>query len=430
MKAIIFNILSLFFGCILILSACNQDYLEEHENFSRLYKGPEAIEAIDFVRKPDGSGYLILGNSRRIIDGTPNSNLIIFDVDKSGFTRNTNEIENDFIDNGKKLFINDNQVVVLGIRETDEQINTIVLATDLDGNSILNNDTASIRELKYESNGISLIMEDLFIANGDVLLSGYIENSAGATKKISRVYPLSTLLNFDIDVVDHVNQFPIINSETAFDNSKATHILTSPNRSGIYIVGQEYLGESNPSLNISIDQINDLRSSKPEISPSINYSGNQILTACTFGILPGDIYFGGKFEKTENNAPDSLFVIRGTYFENSTNDQLDIIAREPRIETDFGNELTDLIQLSNGEILAVTSVSDISNNEEVGRSSYILKYSFSADQSPRDELSLEYLGNGFYDIKKIIEEDGKLIILSQIEFGTGETAIELSKVLF
>jgi hypothetical protein len=273
-------------------------------------------------------------------------------------------------------------------------------------------------------------MEDLFIANGDVLLSGYIENSAGATKKISRVYPLSTLLNFDIDVVDHVNQFPIINSETAFDNSKATHILTSPNRSGIYIVGQEYLGESNPSLNISIDQINDLRSSKPEISPSINYSGNQILTACTFGILPGDIYFGGKFEKTENNAPDSLFVIRGTYFENSTNDQLDIIAREPRIETDFGNELTDLIQLSNGEILAVTSVSDISNNEEVGRSSYILKYSFSADQSPRDELSLEYLGNGFYDIKKIIEEDGKLIILSQIEFGTGETAIELSKVLF
>jgi len=424
------NILNLIIACILLLSACNQDYLDDRDNFSKLYKGPEDIEAIDLVSKPDGDGYLILGNSRRIIDGTPNTNLIIFDVDKSGFTRNTNEIETDFIDNGKRLFVYNNQVIVLGIREADEQMNTIILATDLDGNSTLVNDTLAIRELSYETDGISLVMEDLFLENEDVLLSGYIENTNGVTKKISRVYSLPGLLNFNNEVVDHINQFPIINNETTFDNSKATKILTSPNRSGIFIIGQEYLGESNPSLNISIDQINNLRSSKPEISPSLNYRGNQILTACTFGTLPGDIYFGGKFEKSENNAPDSIFIIRGTYLENSTSDQLDIIAREPRIETEFGNELTDLLQLSNGEILAVTSISDINNNEEVGRSSTILKYSFTTDGAPNDRLTLEYAGNGFYDIKKIIEEDGKLIILSQIEFSTGETAIELSKVLF
>jgi len=420
--------LSLLTGCVFLLSACNQDYLDGQENFSRLYKGPEDIEAIDFIRKPDGSGYLILGNSRRIIDGESISNLILFNVDNSGFTKSTNEIETDFIDRGKRIFIHNNQVLLLGVREADEQTNTILLETDLDGNSLLPNDT--LRELSYETVGISLIMEDLYIKNDNILLSGFIQNTSGTTKKISRVYTLSSLLNFNVKEIEYVNQIPIVNNETTFDNSKATKILTSADRDGIYIIGQEYLGETNPSLNISIDQINDLTSGKPLISPSFNYNGNQLLTACTFGALPGDIYFGGKLEKIDNSDPDSLFIIRGTYYENSTNDQLDIIAREPRIETEYGNELIDLIQLSSGELLAVTGSAIIDNNQEVGRSSCVLKYTFYADREPNNKLLLAYNGNGFYDIKKIIEEDGNLIMLSQIEFGTGETAIELSKVLF
>ncbi|NMJ87873.1 MAG: hypothetical protein EX285_08580, partial [Thaumarchaeota archaeon] len=379
------------FLALTMLFSCQADLLEEKEYFSRLYKAQFDIEAVDFVPKPDGDGYYILGNS---VDNTLTSNLIIFNADASGYTKSTSVIETSADDRGKKLFIHNNSLLVLGERQTEDFSSSILFQTDLSGNpQLLNDSTVAIRELFYDEAGItSLIMEDLFVQNDNILLSGYIENSAGRTNKISRVYNLSNLLNLN-EEPEVLNQIPI-DGLINFDGSKSSEILTSENRNSIYIIGQTYRGnETNQKLNISIDQINSLSGKEPAISPALNNNQNQIITAACLGNYEGDLFFGGHLEKTGSQDPDSLFVLKCLYFEQSADDAFDITIQSNKGLINYGNTLTDIIQASNGEVLAVVNepVFD-ENDQEIGRKSSILKFSFFVDKDPKSELIFEYKG--------------------------------------
>lgn len=417
-------------AALFLLAGCKQDLLLEQENFKRLFKAPQDIEAVDFLAKPAGDGYLILGNSIKVEEGTPISNLILFDVDAAGFTISAVEISTSFTDEGRKLYLAENNTVfILGQRVKNGQIISIVASADLQANVRSENDTATVRELIYENEDVSLIFQDLLLEGENMVFSGFLQNSVNRTNKITQVFNRSELFSLNLDLLP-INQLPIKN-EINFDNSKHKSLRINEASGNIFIIGQEeFLGGQNPSINISIDILKNSTSIKPLISPNLNSAGNQFITSTILGNNQGELFFGGNLGSDGATDPDSLFVIKSIFFEGSGNDQSDIRTQSTNYITAYGDKLVDILQLSNGDIVVVTSGTRASANIETNRASYLLKFSFFVDSPPVEQLIISYSGNGSYDIKKIIEEDDKLVILSRIEFGTGETAIELSKINF
>lgn len=122
--------ISFFYGCQL-------DPLTESENssFNKLFAVSENVEAVDFICKPDLSGYIILGN----LKNDENSDIILIDVGPDGMQRNLHRISTQFFDEGVKLKINeiDNSLIILGHRRNESsEVNVfqnILIKADLDG---------------------------------------------------------------------------------------------------------------------------------------------------------------------------------------------------------------------------------------------------------------------------------------------------------
>jgi len=411
-----------------IFYGCEYDLLNQERGFKRLLKGAEEIEAVDFIIKPDNEGYLVLGNSK--VNGNLNSSIILFNLSSDGLVESTTQINTTFNDSGTKLYLTDNnRVLILGQRDklTDGSY-SILLSTDIEANPVLVNDSAAIRELKYQDESLSLHFKDLMLIGNDLVLSGFLTNASNNTNKITQVFDLNNVLNIS-EVAIPKNQIPV-ESAIEFDNSKSHNLLRQTGNDDIFIIGERFLGNiGNRSLNVSIDLIDNLNSGKPLTSPTLAAPGDQFLKASTLGNNEGEFFFGG-ISGSAINDPDSLFILSATYFKNATNDNADIAIRDLNILTTYGNNLTDIIQLSDGNVLVVTNEAGEIGSEEIMRSSSILKFSFFVAGNPASELELVYNGNGNYDIKKIMEENNQLVVLSTIAFGTGETAIEIAKIDF
>jgi hypothetical protein len=117
--------------------SCNLDPLEadQSSNFDKLYAVSENVEAIDFICKPDLSGYIIVGN----IKSPDNSDIILINVGADGMQDTLRRIITPTYDEAVSIKINedDNSVWILAHRKFDpSQPNVdqnILFKSDLNG---------------------------------------------------------------------------------------------------------------------------------------------------------------------------------------------------------------------------------------------------------------------------------------------------------
>ncbi|PTB90578.1 hypothetical protein C9994_17170, partial [Marivirga lumbricoides] len=97
---------------IICLSDCSDDNLDpQSSGYYKIFYGEADLEAVDFSSKSDGSGYIILANSKLGTD----SDLYLISTDENGYEENTTLISiPEFYDKGVTLKILDNQIYILG----------------------------------------------------------------------------------------------------------------------------------------------------------------------------------------------------------------------------------------------------------------------------------------------------------------------------
>jgi hypothetical protein len=413
---------------------CSDIYLDEanQENFTKLYRANDDVEAVDFIIKPDKSGFLVLGNSKSIIDSESSSNMIVYDINNQGYVRNTVELNTNDFDEGEKIYLNDdNEVYLLGKRTKEEQQITIIIKTDLNANFLNYTDTASyeeVRELSFDENDnlISFVMNDIGILDQTLILAGYIEQN-GNKNALARTYSLNSLFNDLTIPVNHINQVPL-NSNINYDNSVFKNIgLLEYDNYPLCIYGQKLNIDGKIDITHYLFQsISDFR----YISPNLNRAKNQNLTAYQINEVDGSIIFVGNNQNTE--LGDSIFIMRAVYSPTLSSDSVNYNILSIDYLGGYGNEVIDIAQTTRGDILIASVSDDVTNAEILSRTGDILKFSFLANAIPSSRLTLSIAGNGFQNIKKIRYDGDSNItyILSGVTLGTEETAIELSKVMF
>lgn len=432
--------MTLRFNTILLLLTlftivgCSDIYLDEanQENFTKLYRANDDVEAVDFIIKPDKSGFLVLGNSKSIIDSESSSNMIVYDINNQGYVRNTVELNTNDFDEGEKIYLNDdNEVYLLGKRTKEEQQITIIIKTDLNANFLNYTDTASyeeVRELSFDENDnlISFVMNDIGILDQTLILAGYIEQN-GNKNALARTYSLNSLFNDLTIPVNHINQVPL-NSNINYDNSVFKNIgLLEYDNYPLCIYGQKLNIDGKIDITHYLFQsISDFR----YISPNLNRAKNQNLTAYQINEVDGSIIFVGNNQNTE--LGDSIFIMRAVYSPTLSSDSVNYNILSIDYLGGYGNEVIDIAQTTRGDILIASVSDDVTNAEILSRTGDILKFSFLANAIPSSRLTLSIAGNGFQNIKKIRYDGDSNItyILSGVTLGTEETAIELSKVMF
>lgn len=418
---------------LLLTFSCSEKYLEDanQEYFTRLYRGPADIEAIDFIIKPNNEGFLVVGNSKS--NDNTNSNIILFDLNSEGYIIKSIELNTSEKDEAQNIYLSsNNEVFLLGKRVKEDQIVTILAKTDLSAN--FNNyvdslEYTEIRELKYKSDDdlTSYIINDFGIEGEKIILVGYLERN-GRTNAIARSYDVNSLfLDFSNPII-HENQIPVA-SNLNFDNSSFKSIgLNEYTNYPISIYGQKI--NSKEEIDITtylIDDINEFRF----ISPRISDKKNQSLKTYFLNSIDNSIIFVGN-NASLSSAGDSIFVMRALYNPSLSSDSVGYNILSTQYWTDYGSEIVDITQKLNGDFLIATVSDSIINNDIISRTGYILKFSFLANSAPQTELTLTIAGNGFQNIKKLKYDKNTNItyILSGVTLGTEETAIELTKVMF
>jgi hypothetical protein len=413
---------------LLPIVACNLDPLLERRasSFDKLYALSENVEAVNFICKPDASGYIIVGNSK----SAENSDIIIINVDSDGMQQNLHRINTPFYDEAVsiKLIQEDNSIIILAHRRTDpseQAVNqNVLIKSNLEGIPVKaesnNPDDSISADFKIltinESPAIELT--DFLIENQNLIAIGNIRQSGtNNRKKITQIYDFNSV-NFNNKNDSIFEKVREKTGSTFNSNNLNIKILVGNAPSSVYeIIGHNSSENPNSetdqkSLNISWEIFTDLESNASE-RVYIGNDKNEVF---------GDIlyhsnrknYIAGNYLET-----DTIFLITKEYDGSNNNSGQEIFTI-----VDYGNKVTSLTEDNNGNII----MSTIEENA-ITSSSHILK--FSQAGIPIDDQDFEFLSTGFYDIVKIESEPGNiLVILSQKTFENNSTAIGLMKIKF
>jgi hypothetical protein len=426
--------ISTAFIALMTMVSCNFEPLPEDQlpSFDKLYAVSENIEAIDFICKPDASGYLIVGNLRT--SDNANSDIILIDVANDGLQENINRIYSEQFDEAVSIRLNeeDNSVYILAHRRSDQSDDNIeqnlILKSNLQGipfrASNANPDDTVAAEFKVllsENNDNSIRLNDFLIAPPNLIGVGQIwQSPSGNYSRVTQIFNINSVdfTNSNDSTIVEIRQKP---DNKNYSNSLLLKIKKGNVPSAVYeVIGQNTSenpdGEENgASQNITWDAYTDLESSagepifigtdKEEIFGDILYHSN------------GKNYIAGNYDNT-----DTVFLITKEYTGFNNNRGQNIYAF-----TEYGNEVTSLTEDSDGNIiLATKEENEVANNNI----SHLLKFSQSG--VPIEGENFEFKSSGFNNtVKKIESEPGNiLVILSQKTFDNNSTAIGLMKIKF
>jgi len=411
-----------------ICSACNFEALESEQlpSFDKLYAVSENVEAVDFICKPESTGYIVVGN----LKSEENSDIIVINVANNGLQRSLYQITTDFYDEAVSVKFNeaDNSVYILGNRRTDQsQVNVhqnILIKTNLDGiparasnANIEDSLSAEIKTLGVNQNRIVQLNDFLILPPNIICVGNIRQSSSGNLNRYTQIFDL-TAMDFNDkndSIITAIRQKPddiVFNNSTDFKIRKGN----TPNR--LYeVLGQNFSENPNGSVSGSSDNISwhiysDLNSTASEIiyiGSDQNEEFGDILYHSN-----GKNYIAGNY--IDN---DSIFLISKDYNGKNNNEIQSIYSF-----SEFGNKITSLTEDGDGNII-ISTIDEGSANHI----SYLLKFSQSGNQL--EGQNFMFNSTGFYDIQKIVNEGGNsLVILSHKTFDNNSTAIGLMKINF
>lgn len=418
-------LVSLAYGCQ--LDPLPQDELS---SFNKLYAVSENVEAIDFICKPDQSGYVILGNFK----SNENSDLFLIDVAPDGLQRSLNRINTPFYDEGVKLKIDeiDNSLIILGHRRTEaSQANVhqnFLLKTNLDGvpikaeNALETDSIPAEIKIITDTQNTPYQLNDFIIIPPHLITVGNIRQSpTGVFNKITRIYDWTTF-NFsdtsDVDIL-MTRQKPE-DSQIPYNNSNSLSVWKGNSLNAVYeVLGHSY--RDNPageriekSDNISWNIYTGIESSASE-PLYIGTDNNEAFGDILYHSIR-KTYIAGNYIV---EGQDSLFLITKEYTGNNNNSNQKIYSFKG-----YGTKVSSLVEDNDQNIIMATIEEGTLNNI-----SYLLKFSPSGE--PIEDQEFEFASSGFYNIKKIESEPNNvLVILSQKIFENNSTAIGLMKIKF
>ncbi|WP_375578144.1 hypothetical protein ABWH96_14020 [Marivirga tractuosa] len=413
------------------LVSCNLEPLpaDQLPSFNKLYRVSEDIEAVDFICKPDQSGYIIIGN----LKSNDDSDIIIIDVGIDGMQKNLYRVNTEEYDEAVSIKLNedDNSALILAHRIRSNQIQdgidqNIILKTNLDGipfggNNEIPEDSSSaiIKILKSENENSIIQLHDFLISGQNIIGVGQIrETNNGNTSRVTQIFDVSSV-DFNNTIDSTILAFRQKPDNPIYNNSKLIKIKEGNVPSAVYeVFGQNESEnpdgeEREPSLNISWDAYTDLESSAGE-PIFIGTDRNDVFGDILFH-SNGKNYIAGNYENS-----DTIFIITKDYTGFNNNRGQEIYSL-----TGYGNQVTSLSEDSDGNIIMSTIV-----ESEIQNTSHILKFSQSGQ--PIEGQDFEFKSTGLNNtVKKIESEPGNiLVILSQKTFDNNSTAIGLMKIKF
>ncbi|SMG18357.1 hypothetical protein SAMN05661096_01062 [Marivirga sericea] len=428
--------LHIAFIMLLPMASCNLEPLEEDQlpSFDKLYAVSENIEAIDFICKPDASGYIIVGNLTS--SDNSNSDIIIIDVGANGIQQNFHRIYTPQHDEAVaiKLNENDNSVFILAHRKSDQSQDIIeqnlILKANLQGvpvrasnASIEDTVSAEIKVLTPENNNQLIRLNDFLITPPNLICVGQIRLSpAGNYSRVTQIFNISSV-DFNNSNDSTIIEFRQKPDQKNYSNSELFKITNGNVPSAVYEVIGQNISEnpdgdgSEPSQNITWDAYTDLESSAGEpifIGTDRDEKFGDILYHSN-----GKNYIAGNYENTDSAT---LFLITKEYTGFNNNRGQNVYAF-----SNYGNEVMSLTEDSDGNIIMATKKENEMDNNNT---SHLLKFSQSG--VPIENQEFEFRGTGLDNVvRKIESEPGNiLVILSQKTFDNNSTAIGLMKIKF
>jgi hypothetical protein len=408
--------------------SCNLDPLEadQSSNFDKLYAVSENVEAIDFICKPDLSGYIIVGN----IKSPDNSDIILINVGADGMQDTLRRIITPTYDEAVSIKINedDNSVWILAHRKFDpSQPNVdqnILFKSDLNGIPIqaTNRDAEDSLSAEFKilniSDNFPVQLNDFLIIPPNLITVGQIRESAsGNYNRLTQIFDINSI-NFNDkndSIVTLLSEKP---TQKNYNNSRYLKIMRGHESTAVYeVLGQNFSENPNneingPSENINWDIFTEVESDASErifIGSDRNEGFGDILYHSN-----GKIYIGGNYLDT-----DMLFLIAKDYTGTNNNTDQEIIEIDG-----YGNRIASLSEDDIGNIIMATV-----DEGEINNISNILKFSQAGDTI--DNQSIKFRSTGLNEIIKIENEPGNvLVILSQKTFENNSTAIGLMKIKF
>jgi len=394
---------------------------------------------VDFICKPDQSGYIILGNLKT----NENSDIFLIDVSPDGMQRKLNRITTPFFDEAVKLKINevDNSIIILGHRRTEATqpnvYQNILLKANMDGvpvkaeNALDNDSIAAEIKIITDNQNSPYKLNDFIIVPPHLITVGSIRQSpTGNFSEITRIYDWNTI-NFsdtsDVDIL-MTRQKPEV-GQIPFNNTRNLQVLKGNHENAIYeVFGQSFRGNPNgesieSSDNISWNIYTSIESSASEpifIGTDKNEAFGNVLFHSN-----RKTYIAGNYTREDQ---DLLFLISKEYNGRNNNINQNIYSF-----AGYGTKISSLTEDADQNIIMATIEEGTLNNI-----SYLLKFSPSdipievPDENQELEFqNFEFASTGFYNIKKIESEPNNVVvILSQQTFENNSTAIGLMKIKF
>jgi|3_EtaG_2_1085321.scaffolds.fasta_scaffold58776_1 hypothetical protein len=419
----------ILFILLFALASCNLEPLEvdQVQNFDKLYAVSENVEAVGFICKPDGSGYVVVGN----VKTDENSDIIIIDIGPDGMQRNLHRVNSPTFDEAisVKLYQEDNSILILGHRKSDRTQASIeqnvLIKSNLDGipfradnASPEDSISAEFKILSINTNQIVQLM-DFVIHPPNLVVVGNIRQSAtGPTSKITQIFDLNSanFNNSNDSILDRLREIP---DNIVYNNTRSLKVVDGNAPSAVYeVLGQNIIenpnGEiSQPSRNISWDVYTQIESGVPE-PIFIGTDKNELFGDYLYH-SNGKNYIAGNLINT-----DTVFLITKEYTGKNNN-----VGQKIYNIGGYGQKAVSLTEDVDGNIILATVDEDDDNTTE----SFLLKFSQSGD--PIKDQDFVFESTGLYEIKKIESEPGNiLVILSQKRFENNSTAIGLMKIKF
>ncbi|GAA5028187.1 hypothetical protein GCM10011506_15170 [Marivirga lumbricoides] len=413
---------------IICLSDCSDDNLDpQSSEYYKIFYGEADLEAVDFSSKSEGSGYIILANSKLGTD----SDLYLISTDENGYEENTTLISiPEFYDKGVTLKILDNQIYILGTRRLSAESNNYesflfkISNQLLSENDIISAENISTLLLTNASSYAMKMNDFIFLENDSQIIFGGIVEQDGRINEIVQIYTESQLStsNENTNKINPIKQFP---NNFTFDTTSILKVFTEEEGGIFSTVGQNFAANDSSS---SIPHTMNIRRKvfKNTVSPSGNpikiYAARDVNLGAALKEKGTSTYFyAGNYLSN-----DSLFIIRDIL---NSSDNPGSIKNSQSIHQFFideGHKVVSMAQKSNKDIVIATTNS---NSTTINGLSSLLK--FSAAGVEIDNEYIEFQSSNLYNVKKImVDNEDKIVILSSLLFENDAKAIGLTKIEF
>ncbi len=436
------NILHIvFIVSLILLFSCNDDLLlkENATVYSKIYSSLEDIEAVDFIPKPDGSGFLILANNKN----TTNSNIYLISTDNEGYIDSTYHIKTEFYDQGKTLKSQGNDIYVLGNRRENLEARisrALLLKAEANGKPVKASDdtTTVIAEIKIlaAKNTQSITMNDMLMDNGgSIYFAGAVQRLPNTvTNEIIQIYNLSEF-NFQSSspYKGQIEEIPrnLNDISYTYNNSRINRIIKenfSNYKSTYTTIGHAV--SSNATGNIAPPSENIVRKIYEENLSSaadVKFLGderNENLGAILLHKNNNSLFVGGSYQDN-----DSLFLIRTTYDPLNIDNENPVFTQTRYSFSGYGNKIVSMSQNYSGDIIMATTENFDVTEGALPEKSYLLKFSEAGLPIESEVFTLQ--NSKYYNIKKILsQDDNSIMILSNLEFENTSKSVGLLKIYF